>query len=113
MIRRAFTMKLKPGATDEYIRHHDSVPTAWPQLVAEIKSSGIASITTFQNGLDLFLFSEIANEEAWDKLWNSPVHKKWAELMQPLMHMNDEGIVEAGELEEIFHLETDVARSGK
>ena len=32
--------------------------------------------------------------------------------MQPLMDMNDEGIVEAGELKEIFHLETAAADKG-
>lgn len=106
MIRRAFTMKLKPGATQEYIRHHDSIPQAWPDLVAEIRASGIAQITTFQNGLNLFLYSEIANEEAWDRLWNSETHRRWAQLMEPLMHLDENGIVEAGQLTEIFHLET-------
>ena len=113
MIRRAFTLRLKPGATEEYIRHHDSIPTKWPDLVEEIERSGIASITTFQNGLNLFLFTEILDEEAWSKLWNSPVHKRWAELMQPLMHMNADGIVDAGELTEIFRLETKLSKSGK
>ena len=103
MIRRAFTMKLKPGALTEYVHHHDNV---WPELVAEIRASGIASITTFQNGLDLFLVSEIENEKAWDHLWHSDVHRRWAEVMQPLMHLTDDGIVDAGELAEIFHLET-------
>ena len=109
MIRRAFTMKLKAGSADEYIAHHDSIPEKWPALVREIEASGIAQITTFRNGLDLFLYSEIADEEAWNKLWTSDVHRQWAELMQPLMHMNDEGIVEAGELKEIFHLKTAAA----
>jgi L-rhamnose mutarotase len=106
MIRRAFTMKLKAGATAEYIRHHDSIREEWPQLVEEIRNSGIAQITTFQNGLDLFLYSEISDEAAWDKLWSSEVHRQWAELMQPLMHLDENNIVQAGELTEIFHLET-------
>jgi len=103
MIRRAFTMKLKPNALAEYKRHHDNV---WPELVREIERSGIASITTFQSGLDLFLISEIRNPQAWDKLWTSDIHRKWAEVMEPLMHLTDDGIVDAGELIEIFHLET-------
>lgn len=107
MIRRAFTMKLKPGATDEYIRHHDSIPAAWSELVNEIRTSGIAQITTFQSGLNLFLYSEIADKGAWDRLWNSEVHRRWAQLMEPLMHLDENGIVEAGELTEIFHLETE------
>jgi L-rhamnose mutarotase len=106
MIRRAFTMKLKPGASEEYVRHHDSIPHEWSELVDEIRKSGIAQITTFQNGLDLFLYSQINDEQAWDRLWHSEIHRKWAELMEPLMHLDENGIVEAGELKEIFHLET-------
>jgi L-rhamnose mutarotase len=103
MIRRAFTMRLKPSALAEYKRQHDSI---WPELVAEIERSGIASITTFQRGLDLFLVSEIADEQAWDRLWNSEVHRRWAEVMEPLMHLRDDGIVDSGELVEVFHLRT-------
>lgn len=110
MIRRAFTMRLKPDSLEEYVRHHDTIRTQWPKLVEEIEKSGIAAITTFRNGLDLFLFSEIQDEAAWDKLWDSEIHRKWGELMKPLMHMNDDGIVEAGELTEIFHLDTNLAR---
>ena len=106
MIRRAFTMKLKPGTAKEYIRHHDSIPQEWTQLVEEIRRCGIAQITTFQNGLDLFLYSQIDDEDAWSKLWNSEIHRKWAELMEPLMHLDENGIVQAGELTEIFHLES-------
>jgi len=106
MIRRAFTMRLKPSALAEYKRQHDSI---WPELVAEIERSGIASITTFQRGLDLFLVSEIVDEQAWDRLWNSEVHRRWAEVMEPLMHLRDDGIVDSGELVEVFHLTTPVS----
>lgn len=102
MIRRAFTMRLKPDSLAEYKHHHDHV---WPDLVTEIERSGIAQITTFQRGLDLFLFSQINDPKAWDKLWTSEVHRRWAELMEPLMHLRDDGIVDAGELTEIFHLQ--------
>jgi L-rhamnose mutarotase len=109
MIRRAFTMRLKPGADELYRHHHDNV---WPELVEEIERSGIASITTFQRGQDLFLVSEIADESAWDKLWTSEIHRRWAEVMEPLMHLRDDGIVDAGQLEEIFHLSTAVGQRG-
>ncbi len=107
MIRRAFTMRLKPDAFDEYKRHHDEI---WPDLVAEIERSGIAQITTFRRGLDLFLFSQIADLEAWNRLWTSEVHRRWAQVMEPLMHLRDDGIVDAGELTEIFHLATPVGQ---
>jgi len=103
MIRRAFTMRLKPDSLADYKRHHDNI---WPELAAEIERAGIASITTFQRGLDLFLVSEIADEAAWDRLWNSDVHKRWAALMEPLMYLREDGIVDAGELIEVFHITT-------
>ena len=105
MIRRAFTMRLKPGAMTEYRRHHDNIPTEWPELVKEIERSGIASITTFERDPDLFLFSEIHDPQAWDKLWNSEIHRKWGEIMEPLMNFKN-GIVDFGELREIFRHET-------
>lgn len=109
MIRRAFTMRLKPGSFSEYKDHHDTIAAKWPQLVAEIERQGIAQITTFRNGDTLFLYSEIADEGAWTRLWESPVHRRWAELMEPLMHLRPDGIVDAGELTEIFHLEPSAA----
>jgi L-rhamnose mutarotase len=108
MIRRAFTMRLKPGARAEYIRHHDSIPTAWADLVAEIERCGIARITTFATAGDepqLFLYSEIHDEQAWVRLWDGEVHRRWGRLMEPLMRFRD-GKVDAGPLEEIFRLET-------
>ncbi len=108
MIRRAFTMQLKPGARAEYIRHHDSVPTAWKALVAEIERCGIARITTFATAGDapqLFLYSEILDEKAWARLWDSKIHREWGKLMEPLMQFKD-GIVDARDLTEIYRLET-------
>ena len=40
MVRRAFTLRLKPGVKDEYIREHDAI---WPELVAELKGQGVRS----------------------------------------------------------------------
>lgn len=103
MIRRAFTMRLKPGSLAEYKRHHDHI---WPDLVAEIERSGVASITIFESDPVLFLFSEISDEEAWDRLWNSEIHRRWADVMKPYMQFREDGIVDFGEVREIFHLDT-------
>ena len=104
MIRRAFTMRLKPGKLAAYRHFHDNI---WPELVAEIELSGIASMTIFEDDPVLFLYSEIHDEAAWDKLWRSAIHDKWsAEAMGPLMMFRDDGIVDASTLREIFHLET-------
>ena len=55
MIRRAFTLKLKPGALEEYVRRHEEI---WPELVAELEKEGIAQITSFEADGTIFLFSE-------------------------------------------------------
>ena len=103
VIRRAFTLRLKPGSFGQYKAYHDNI---WPELVREIESSGIAQITTFADDLQLFLYSEIYDPEGWDKLWNSKIHDEWAKCMQPLMQFRPDGKVDAGPLREIFHLET-------
>ncbi len=103
MIRRAFTMRLKPGGLKEYRRHHESI---WPELVAEIEKQGIAQITTFENDPELFVYSEITDVEAWDRLWASEIHGKWAEIMKPLMEFGGDGIADSTGVREIFHLET-------
>jgi L-rhamnose mutarotase len=106
MIRRAFTMKLKPGKLAEYKAHHDEI---WAELVAEIERQGIGSMTIFENDPTLFLYSEIRDQEAWDRLWHSAIHDKWNELMNPLMEYRPDGVVESTEAREVFHLETGAA----
>ncbi len=101
MKRRAFTMRLKPGGLAEYRRHHDSI---WPELVTEIERQGIAQITIFENDPVLFLYSEINDEDAWDRLWHSDVHDRWGKIMDPLMEIGADGIVASSELREVFHL---------
>lgn len=103
MIRRAFVMRLKPDKLAEYKKHHDAV---WPALVAAIKESGIATMTIFEDAPLLFLYSKIEDEEAWDRLWHTPIHDRWAELMNPLMEFREDGLVESKTLNEVFHLET-------
>jgi L-rhamnose mutarotase len=103
MIRRAFTMRLKPGGLADYRRHHDNI---WAELVAEIERDGIAQITIFEKDPVLFLYSEIRDEGAWDRLWHSAIHDRWGELMNPLMEFNADGIVDSSPLNQVFHLET-------
>jgi len=110
MIRRAFTLRLKPKSFAKYKHYHDRI---WPELVREIEASGIAQITTFENNLQLFLYSEIYDKKAWDKLWSSRIHDEWAKCMEPLMQFRPDGKVDAGPLREIFHLETAVGKPRK
>lgn len=108
MIRRAFTMRLKPGGLAQYKHWHDNI---WPELVKELEASGIANMTIFEADPVLFLYSEITDEEAWDRLWHTKIHDKWAEeLMNPLMEFRPDGIVDSSVVNEIFHLETNAGK---
>lgn len=109
-IRKAFVLRLKPGALDEYIFWHDRI---WPELRAEIARQGIAEITLFQLDDMIFLYSEIDDPEAWTRLWDSEIHHRWArEQMAPLMHYRDDGIVDNRELREIWHLVPGATEAG-
>jgi L-rhamnose mutarotase len=102
MIRTAFTMRLKPGGLAQYTHWHDNI---WPELVKELDAAGIHNMTIFENDPVLFLFSEVEDEGAWDRLWHTPTHDRWSELMTPLMAFRDDGIVDSTPLREVFHME--------
>jgi len=102
MIRRAFTMKLKPGGLEGYRRQHHEI---WADLVAEIERSGIAQITIFENDPVLVLYSEIRDPDAWDRLWATEVHTRWGKVMDEFMAVDETGAPESSELREVFHLE--------
>jgi len=106
VIRRAFTLRLKPGALAQYKEHHDNI---WPELVAEIERSGIARMTAFEADPLIFYYSEILDEDAWSRLWATEIHDRWAELFKPLLNFTEDGLVDATDLREIFHLETSAA----
>jgi len=102
--RRAFTMRLKPGVLDEYQRRHDEI---WPALVQAIEQSGIATMTIFEHDPVLFVFAETADDEAFDRLWATEIHKRWGdEVIGHLLDFDDDGNVATTELHEVFRLET-------
>ena len=87
--------------------HHDAI---WAELIAELEKSGIADMTIFENDPVLVMYSVITDVEAWDRLWHSEVHDRWAVLMSPLMEFNSDGIVNSTELREVFHLQTNAGK---
>jgi L-rhamnose mutarotase len=103
-VRRAFAMRLKPGVLDEYKRQHDEI---WPELVTAIGESGIATMTIYEAEPTLFVFAEMSDEQAFERLWETEVHKRWgAEVIGQLLDFNDEGNVDVTDLREVFRLET-------
>jgi L-rhamnose mutarotase len=100
LMRKAFLLKLKPGALDDYIYWHDNI---WPELQAEIAKQGIAEITLFNLDDMVVLVSRVKDEGAWARLWDSEVHHRWGDLMNQFMHYRDDGVVDSRELREIWH----------
>jgi L-rhamnose mutarotase len=107
--RQAFMLQLKPGSLKDYKYHHDHI---WPDLVEEIRKSGIAKITIFERDPTMFLYSEIYDENAWDKLWHSETHDRWGAVMEPLMEFGDDGIVKSWPMNEVFNLDVSVTSKG-
>lgn len=101
MVRRAYTMELKPGAFADYKHHHDHI---WPDLVAEMERQGIRQCTIFHREPHLFLYSEITDEAAWDRMWATPIQQRWAKLMVNFLRQKPDRSADVGDLEEIFHL---------
>lgn len=102
MLRQAFMMKLKPGAMAEYTRQHDNL---WPELAEELRRCGIKTIATFEDEPYLFLYSEIEDEGAWARIWDTEIHKKWGQVMEPLMEFGEDGKVKAKFLRQIFNFD--------
>jgi L-rhamnose mutarotase len=98
-MRRAFIMRLKPGALAEYARRHGAV---WPELEAEMVKAGIRQFTIYEDDPILVVASDVADPTAWAKLWSSDVHRRWGELMDPLMAFGDDG-PESTEMREVYH----------
>jgi L-rhamnose mutarotase len=105
MLRQALVLKLKPGKLEEYIYHHDRIPTEWPRLHAALKDSGIHSIRTFAAEPLLFLYADVEDEGAFPRLWDTDAHKEWANVMDPLIELDAEMRPDARFIKQIFNFE--------
>lgn len=99
--RAGFTLRLKPGGLDEYMRRHDAI---WPDLVAEMAANGVEQVTIFHADSKLFIYSQIADPGAWERLWNLDIHLRWAAELEPYLELAEDGTPDATNLTEIFHL---------
>ncbi len=87
MAKIGFRLKVKEGRQEEYIKAHQNV---FPQLLEEVRSSGIHNYSIFIDGQDLFLYCEIEGglEEfvsAWKKIQATDISKQWSEEMSKLL----------------------------
>jgi len=104
MTRYAFTMRLKPGAVEEYKRRHDEI---WPELSAVLRAAGISDYSIFLDEQTLTLFA-VQKQAAGSTVTELPIHpvvKRWWDYMAPLMEVNPDNSRCCGQLREVFHLD--------
>ena len=104
MKRNAFKMKLKPGFTDEYKRRHDEI---WPELAKELRAAGISDYSIFfdEETLTLFAVQKLTDDNTAGELPQSPVVRKWWDVMAPLMEVEADNAPVCVPLKEVFHLD--------
>lgn len=102
MLRRAFTMKLKPGNEAEYRRRHDEI---WPELARELASRGVRDYSIFldRESLTLFAFQRVTEPNELDELPKTDIMRRWWDYMADLMEVNPDNSPVVTELVEVFH----------
>lgn len=104
MTTRAFRMKLKPGAVDEYRRRHDEL---WPELAEALTDAGIYDYSIFLDAETLHLFG-VLKLRAGDPsaaLPDLPVMKRWWDYMADLMEVEPGNRPREWPLQPMFHLQ--------
>lgn len=104
MRRIAFTMKIKPGAEEEYRRRHRQV---WPELLADLKRAGCQNYSIYLRSTELFAYMEVEDFQRYLEIMAvSQVSERWEAQMSDILIRE----VEASTgfppvLEEVFHLD--------
>lgn len=104
MTTRAFRMKLRPGAVDEYRRRHDEL---WPDLADALRGAGIYDYSIFldEETLHLFAVLKLRDGHSAESLPGLPVMQRWWDYMADLMETEPGNRPREWPLTPIFHLE--------
>lgn len=104
MIRKAFSMTLKPGNQDEYERRHQPI---WPELRQVLKEHGVSNYSIFLNRstCQLFAYVEIESEASWQQIAETEVCRRWWAYMKDLMLTNSDNQPVTIALDRVFHLD--------
>jgi len=104
MRRVAFTMHLKTGCEEEYLRRHDEI---WPELAEELRRAGIRDYSIFLDPATgvLFAVQKLTADNSIVDLPAKPVMKKWWDFMADIMDVNPDHSPVCIPLDEVFHLD--------
>ncbi len=104
MIRKGFTMKLKPSAGEEYARRHAAI---WPEMKDMIRRFGGHNYSIFidESSGVLYGYIELEDEQLWAESARDPVCHRWWDYMAPLMDVNADNSPVTVDLKPVFHLD--------
>lgn len=105
MQRFGWTVRLRPGMKEEYLRLHSAV---WPEVEATITACGIRNYTIFLRGDTLLAYYEyVGGDHAADlgRMGQDPATRRWWALTDPCQEPIDEDAPATGwaGLTEVWH----------
>jgi L-rhamnose mutarotase len=104
MIRKAFLMKVKPDAQEEYERRHKPI---WRELQSVLKHHGVSNYSIYLDDKtsQLFGYAEIGSEEQWTSIADTDECKRWWAFMKDIMPTNPDDSPKSRDLREVFHID--------
>ena len=95
--------RIKPGAEERYEQYHREV---WPEVLNEIRRSGITKYVIFRAGLDLFHYIECEDyDRAMAEIAKDPTSMRWeAEIATMMAVTHDFSGAGGDRMKKIFEL---------
>jgi L-rhamnose mutarotase len=104
MLRKAFRMRVNPGAEEEYERRHQPI---WKDLEDTLLAHGVVTYSIYldPDSDDLFGYVEVEDEARWAAIARTGVCQRWWQHMSDIMPANADHSPVSRDLREVFHIE--------
>ena len=111
MERILFYLRIFPGTEAEYDRRHAEI---WPELVAEIRESGIHNMSGFRRGTDVWYYAECEPDAAtaFGVHGPKPANQRWNRYFRDVIAQITTDAGELIEYDEVFHTDDAEKPSG-
>ena len=102
MERICFYLRIFPGTEAEYDRRHAEI---WPELVEEIRESGIHNFSGFRRGTDVWYYAECEPDAATAFAVHGPkpANQRWNRYFRDVIAQITTAAGELIRLDEVFH----------
>ena len=107
MERALYALRLFPGTGLEYDRRYTNV---WPELIAEIRESGIRNVSAFRRGTDCWWYAECEPDAAtaFEALAAGTAWRNWMASLDAIVAVTTDGAGDLLRYDEVFHSESPV-----